>query len=79
MSATMSNYMSANSFFIVGHHVSHYASHHVHLHVGRHISHLVNHRKVVATVCEVSEMLTEWKSKSITYERTYRRTDQGRC
>ena len=44
--------------------------HHVHLHVGNHVSYHVGHRNVVATLCEVSETLTEWKSESITYGRT---------
>ena len=47
----------------VGHHVGHL----IHLHVGHHI--------VVSTLQEVSEMLTEWKSKSVTYGS---RTTDGR-
>ena len=47
----------------VGHLVHLHVGHHAHLHVG----HLVSHRNVVSTLCEVSETLTEWKSKSITY------------
>ena len=43
---------------------------HVHLHVGNHVSYHVGHRNVVATLCEVSETLTEWKYESITYGRT---------
>ena len=41
--------------------------HHVHLHVGNHVTYHVGHRNVVATLCEVAETLTEWKSESITY------------
>ena len=43
---------------------------HVHLHVGNHVSYHVGHRNVVATLCEVSETLTEWKSE-------ISRTDDG--
>ena len=47
--------VDVNVNFFVGHHV------------GRHVSHHVGHRNVVSTLCEVSETLTEWKSKTITY------------
>ena len=40
-----------------------HGGHLVHLHVG--------HCNIASTICEVSEMLTEWKSKTITYGRTY--------
>ena len=74
----------------IGHHVSHlvgnlvhlHVSHHVHLHVGRHVSHHVGNNDIVSAICEVSGMLTERKSESITYgRRTYEQTDQdqGRC
>ena len=43
--------------------------------VGKHVGHLVGchvgHRNVVLTLCEGSETLTEWKSKSVMDERTY--------
>ena len=50
-----------------------HVGHHVHLHFGRH----VGQRNVVLTLCEVSETLTEWKSQSITYQRTYGLTGIG--
>ena len=58
MSATISNSMLAN--FVgryVGHHVVHLVGQLVHLHVG--------HHNVVSTLCESSDALTEWKSKSM--------------
>ena len=48
-------------------HVSRHVGHLIHLHVGHHI--------VVSTLQEVSEMLTEWKSKSVPYGS---RTTDGR-
>ena len=46
--------------------------------VGKHDGHPVSdHRNVVSTLCEVSEMLTEWKSESVMADRqTYGRTDR---
>ena len=35
--------------------------------VGHHISFHVGHYNVISTLCEGSETLTEWKSKSVTY------------
>ena len=49
MSATLSTSMSATMC----------------IHVGRHVSHHGGHRNVVSTLCEVSETLTERKSKSV--------------
>ena len=53
----------------VGHHVGllvHlHVGHHVYLHVGHRVSHHVGHGNVVSTLCEVSETLTEWKSKTL--------------
>ena len=53
----------------VGHHVGllvHlHVGHHVYLHVGHCVSHHVGHGNVVSTLCEVSETLTEWKSKTL--------------
>ena len=40
--------------------------HHVHLHVGHRVGYCIGHHNVVSTICEGSEMLTEWKSESIT-------------
>ena len=34
--------------------------------VGYHVSHQVGHHNVICALCEDSETLTEWKSKSIT-------------
>ena len=68
---TMSNSMSTIFFGShVGHLVHLHVCHHVHLHVGRHVSHHVGHCNVVSTLCEVSETLTEWKSESMTNQRT---------
>ena len=51
----------------VGRHVGHlvhlHVGHLVHLHVGHHVSHHIGHRNIVSTLCEGSEMLTEWKSE----------------
>ena len=44
-----------------------------------HVRHHGVHRNVVSTLCEVSEMLTEWKSESITYGHTDGQIDRGRC
>ena len=46
---------------IVHLHVGHY----VHPHVGRNVSHRGGLRNGVSTLCEVSETLTEWKSKTL--------------
>ena len=61
--------------FFVGFHVVHL----VHLHVGYHVSHHVGHHHVVSMLCEGSETLTEWKSKSFKNPGSYGRTDRGRC
>ena len=45
-----------------GHHVPLHLGHHIHLHVGHH----VGQSNVVLTLCEASETLTEWNSKSVT-------------
>ena len=62
---------------LVGHHVVLHVGNHVHLHVGHHVSHHVGHHVVFSTLCEVSEMLTEWKSESSTYRPTDGRTGVG--
>ena len=75
---TMSNSMSTIFFGShVGHLVHLHVCHHIHLHDGHHVSHHVGHHNVVSTLCEVSETLTEWKSKSMNYGRTDGRTGVG--
>ena len=65
-------------FYTLGfEHVDRHVGHYVRLHVGHHVSHHVGHHVVVSTLCEVSEMLTKWKSESITYRPTDRRTGVG--
>ena len=54
-----------------------HVSQHVHLHVDHHVSHNVGHHDVILTLCEGSEMLTEWKSESVTYGRTFIGTGVG--
>ena len=67
----------------VGHHVGHlvghlvhlHVGHHVHLLVGHHVSHHFGHHNVDLTLCEGSEILTEWKSETIMDLPTDRPTD----
>ena len=39
--------------------------HHVHLDVGHHVHLHVSHHRVVSTLCEGLETLTEWKSEKV--------------
>ena len=65
--------MSANFIFFIGHHVGYLVhldvSHNIHLLIGHEVHPHVCQHNVVPMLCEGSDILTEWKSESVTYGR----------